>query len=82
MTRKLLIASLIVIQFYVLQYRWWVSVLYCFLFIVVPLLQVLRKLYAATVSADYYQLSKLIKVIMLTGILSMIFFKLYNTWIA
>jgi len=77
-----LIASLIVIQFYVLQYRWWVSVLYCFLFIVVPLLQVLRKLYAATVIADYYQLSKLIKAVMLTGILSMIFFKLYTTWIA
>jgi len=77
-----LIASLTVIQFYVLQYRWWISVLYCFLFILLPLLQVLRKLYRATTSSDYYQLSKLIKVIMLTGILSMIFFKLYYSWIA
>lgn len=77
-----LIASLIVIQFYVLQYRWWISVLYCLLFILLPLLQVLRKLYVATVSTDYNQLSKLIKLVMLTGILSMVFFKLYTTWIA
>ena len=76
-----LIASLVVIQFYVLQYRWWASVLYCFIFILLPLLQILRKLYAASVTADYYQLSKLIKAVMLTGILSMIFFKLYNSWI-
>ena len=77
-----LIASLVVIQFYVLQYRWWASVLYCFIFILLPLLQILRKLYVASISTDYYQLSKLIKAVMLAGILSMIFFKLYNSWIA
>ncbi|MBS1597608.1 MAG: geranylgeranylglycerol-phosphate geranylgeranyltransferase [Bacteroidetes bacterium] len=77
-----LIGSILVIQFYVLQYRWWISVLYCFLFILLPLLQVFRKLYKANVTEDYYRLSQLIKAIMLTGILSMIFFKLYNTWIA
>jgi len=77
-----LIASLIVIQFYVLQYRWWISVLYCFIFILLPMVQILRKLYVAASNADYYQLSKLIKAVMLAGILSMIFFKLYHSWIA
>ena len=77
-----LVAALIFIQFYVLQYRWWASVLYCFIFILLPLLQILRKLYVASISTDYYQLSKLIKAVMLAGILSMIFFKLYNSWIA
>jgi 4-hydroxybenzoate polyprenyltransferase len=69
-----LIASLLVIDFYVLQYRWWFIVLYCFLLIVLPLLFVLRDLYRATSNRDYHRLSNFIKVIMITGVLSMLFF--------
>ncbi len=77
-----LIASLIVIQFYVLQYRWWLSVVYAVIFIILPLLQILRNLYKATDNKSYHQLSGLIKAVMLAGILSMVFFKLYTSWIA
>ena len=69
-----LIASLIVVQFYVLQYgRWWI-VLYSALLIILPLLLLLRNLYAASAISDYHRLSGRIKLVMLTGILSMIFF--------
>ena len=76
-----LIASLLIIQFYVLQYRWWGIVLYTILLIILPLLQILRKLYQATTIGNYHRLSSLIKGVMLAGILSMIFFKLYTSWI-
>jgi 4-hydroxybenzoate polyprenyltransferase len=75
-----LIASMIVIQFYVLQYRWWLSVIYSLIFIILPLLQIFRRLYLANTEQDYSQLSKTIKAVMLSGILSMIFFKFYTSW--
>ena len=68
-----LIGSLIVIQFYVLQYRRGFLILYCILLLIVPLLWILRKLYQARSVADYHLLSRAIKGVMLTGILSMIF---------
>lgn len=77
-----LVASLIVIQFYVLQHGWWWSVAYSLLFIILPLIQLSRRLYLASGPADYHRLSNMMKGIMLAGILSMIFFKLYNSWIA
>jgi 4-hydroxybenzoate polyprenyltransferase len=72
-----LIVSILVLQVYVLQYQWWWSVLYSVLLIVVPLAWILRKLYAATFKADFHSLSNAVKFVMLTGILSMVFFKLY-----
>ncbi|HTB51625.1 MAG TPA: geranylgeranylglycerol-phosphate geranylgeranyltransferase [Ferruginibacter sp.] len=73
-----LTSVLFIIQFYVLQFGWWASAMYCFLFIILPLLWVIRKLYLAQNTADYHQLSIAIKFIMLAGILSMLFFKLYS----
>jgi 4-hydroxybenzoate polyprenyltransferase len=67
-----LIGALIIIQLYVLQYGWFLGVLYCALLLIIPLLVILRKLYTATVTADYHNLSRLIKAVMLAGILSMI----------
>jgi 4-hydroxybenzoate polyprenyltransferase len=69
-----LIASLVVIEFYVLQYRWFWAVLYCVTLIVMPLLMVFRDLYRASTIKDYHRLSNFIKMIMITGVLSMIFF--------
>lgn len=71
-----LIASLGIIQFYVLQFRWWWSALYCFIMIILPMLYIFRKLIPATTKADFHQLSNLIKLVMLTGILSMLFFRI------
>jgi 4-hydroxybenzoate polyprenyltransferase len=67
-----LTGSLVVIQFYVLQYGWWPVVLYCLVLLILPSVWILRKLYAARTRADYHLLSSVIKGVMLTGILSMI----------
>ncbi len=48
---------------------------YSILFILVPLGYFLHRLWNATTKKDYSVLSKLLKVIMLSGILSMLFFK-------
>ncbi len=71
-----LISALGIVQFYVLQLQRWWSALYCFLFVIIPLIFILRNLDKAKVSKDYHKLSSGIKLIMLTGILSMIFFKI------
>lgn len=73
-----LIAVLVIVQFYVLPFGWWWSALYCLLLIILPLVLVLKKLYQASIAADYHRLSVYVKMIMLTGILSMLFFKIYS----
>ncbi len=73
-----LIGTLIVVQFYALQLGWIWSALYCIVLIIFPLIWILRKLFKAQVSADYHQLSNAIKIVMLTGLLSMLFFKIYS----
>ena len=73
----ILIITLLIIQFYVLQFRWWLAVVYCFVFITVPLLYIFKKLLTAQSTKDYHQLSTYTKLVMLTGILSMLFFYIY-----
>lgn len=73
-----LITTLVILQMYVLQYGWWFSILYCVLFIIIPLLWVFNKLFTANSSQDFHQLSSAIKIIMFTGIISMFFFLLYH----
>jgi 4-hydroxybenzoate polyprenyltransferase len=72
-----LIAALIIFQFYALQLGWWWSAAYCVITIITPLIWVLQKLYVAKVQKDYHRLSNVVKLVMLTGILSMIFFRIY-----
>jgi 4-hydroxybenzoate polyprenyltransferase len=73
----ILIAVLGILSMYILSLRWWWSALYCFVLIIGPLVHILRKLFRAETPADFHQLSKWVKWIMFTGILSMIFFKIY-----
>jgi 4-hydroxybenzoate polyprenyltransferase len=73
-----LIATICIVQFYALQLHWWFSALYCVVFIIGPLIYILKKLGKAMVQEDYHKLSIQVKLVMLTGILSMIFFKLYS----
>ena len=70
-------AMLIIIQVYVLQFQWWLAVGYCSIFIIVPLIYIFKKLMAANTTTHFQQLSRLTKTVMLTGILSMIFFYIY-----
>jgi 4-hydroxybenzoate polyprenyltransferase len=62
------------IQIYVAYLGWWLSALYSLLAIIIPLIWLLRKLYLAQSSKDFHELSAMIKLVMLTGILSMVFF--------
>ena len=68
------ISAIVAIQFYVFQLGWWLSALYSLVTIILPLLWVLRKLYLAQTAKDFHKLSTVVKLVMLTGILSMIFF--------
>ncbi|TMI72111.1 MAG: ubiquinone biosynthesis protein UbiA [Bacteroidetes bacterium] len=72
-----LIVILITLMIYILQFRWWGLVAYGVLVIIVPLVLMFRKLFKASTAADYHSLSTGIKLVMLVGILSMIFFHFY-----
>ena len=73
-----LAGTLVILQLYVLAYGWWLSIAYCLLAIVAPLLIVLSKLTAAQSQQDFHLLSRYVKGIMFTGILSMLFFYYYH----
>jgi len=73
-----LIGTLCIVQFYVLQLGWLWSAVYCIALIILPLVWILRKLFVARQPADYHQLSTVIKFVMFAGLLSMVFFKIYS----
>jgi len=68
------IASLMIVLLYAWQLGWWVIVLYSVVLIILPLLIVFRNLYKAIAPADYHRISSLLKLVMFSGILSMLFF--------
>ena len=72
-----LIAALLIVQIYALQLTWWWAALYGFLFTIIPLIIAVRILKKAENPSDYHKVSSLIKWIMLSGILSMMFIKWY-----
>jgi 4-hydroxybenzoate polyprenyltransferase len=72
-----LIAVLAILQLYVVPFGWWASISYCVLFIIVPLVWILLRLFKAHTQADFHRLSVVVKLVMLTGILSMGFFRIY-----
>lgn len=74
----ILMVMLGVVQVYVLQFHWWFSALYCVIFIIVPLIRIFTQLLKAQSAEDFHKLSSLIKLVMFTGILSMVFFKIYG----
>jgi 4-hydroxybenzoate polyprenyltransferase len=69
-----LTAALAIVFAYVLQFYWLAAAAYCLVLIIIPLLNIIKKLYRARTAGEYHQLSGWIKFVMLTGILSMIFF--------
>jgi 4-hydroxybenzoate polyprenyltransferase len=73
-----LAGALMVVQFYAMQLGWWWSVVYCVAAIIIPLLWILQKLYKAQLPADYHLISNAVKGVMLAGILSILFFKMYS----
>ena len=73
-----LILVLLALQFYVLQFHWWLSALWCVALIIVPLIWIFKKLFKAQTPGDFHILSTAIKLVMFTGILSMFFFWFYS----
>lgn len=72
-----LLAALIILQLYVLQFQWWYAMAYSIVFVILPLTYFLFQLVKANNAKSFASLSSLSKLVMLTGILSMIFFRLY-----
>ncbi len=74
----ILILTLGLLEIYILQLRWWIAVIYCLILIITPSLRVFQQLFAAKTPEQFHRLSSMVKFIMLTGILSMIFFRIYS----
>jgi 4-hydroxybenzoate polyprenyltransferase len=72
-----LIVMLLILGVYILQFRWWWLVGYAALLVIIPLGLIFQKLFKASSAEDYHRLSTGIKLVMLAGILSMIFFYFY-----
>ena len=73
-----LTGSVIILQIYAVLLGWWAGIIYSLALIVLPLLTLFRDLYQAKTSVDYHRLSTRIKLVMFTGILSMLFFLFYS----
>jgi 4-hydroxybenzoate polyprenyltransferase len=72
-----LTVMLLIIQVYILQFRWWWVVAYSVLLIIIPLVSIFLKLFKASSTAEYHELSGRIKLVMLSGTISMAFFYFY-----
>ena len=72
-----LVGALIIVQFYVLQMGWWLSALYVLALVIVPLIWILKKFYLAQTPVQYHAVSNMIKLVMLTGICSILFIRMY-----
>jgi len=71
------LGALVVLQLYILQFRWWAAVIYSVFCVIFPLIYLFFSHLKARETADFAALSRLSKWIMLAGILSMLFFRLY-----
>ncbi|MCU7551525.1 geranylgeranylglycerol-phosphate geranylgeranyltransferase [Chitinophagaceae bacterium LB-8] len=71
-----LIGALLLLQLYLLLIGWAWAVIYSILFVIVPSIILLSRLLKARTTQEFSKLSALTKLIMFTGILSMIFFRL------
>jgi 4-hydroxybenzoate polyprenyltransferase len=72
-----LIGALVVLQLYVLQLKWWYAIAYSTLLVIIPLIYLLLHLFRSTTSQQFHKMSNWSKLVMFTGILSMIFFHIY-----
>lgn len=74
----ILIALLIILIFYILPFRWWLGIIYIIIFILIPLFNIFKMIRKAHTSGDFNDASNYIKMVMFTGIYSMIFFWYYS----
>jgi len=72
-----ILALLVILQVYVARFEWWRAMTYSIVFIIAPFILIFLQLFRAKEHKDYHRLSNWTKLVMLTGILSMIFFYFY-----
>lgn len=70
--------TLVLLMIYMVQIQWWVSAVYCLLLVILPLVRIFQRLFTAKTPEDFHKLSSMVKFVMFTGILSMIFFRIYS----
>lgn len=73
----ILLVLLLIVLLYILQFRMWLGAAYNLVLIIAPSVYCLYLLFNAKQTKDYSVLSKWIKAVMFTGILSMVFFKFF-----
>jgi len=73
-----LILTLFLVMIYMLQLHWWIAIIYSLIFIIAPSIRIFQKMFTAKTPQDFHRLSSMIKFVMFTGILSMIFFRIYS----
>lgn len=72
-----LLALLFSVVIYVLQFQWWLAIIYIIGSVIAPLILVFLKLKNSNTQQEFHKLSSIVKLCMLTGILSMSFFYFY-----
>lgn len=72
-----LILAVLVLQVYALLMGRFFAALYGIVTVALPLVLILRNLYTATTPAQFHKISTWIKLVMLTGIMSMLFFRFH-----
>jgi 4-hydroxybenzoate polyprenyltransferase len=72
-----IVSLLIILQIYVWSYKWWLPMIYSVVFIMTPFAFIFLQLRKAKSSKDFHKLSNWTKLVMLSGILSMMFFYFY-----
>lgn len=72
-----IVSLLVILQIYVWPYKWWLPMIYSLLFIMFPFALIFLQLRKAKATNDFHKLSNWTKLVMLSGILSMIFFYFY-----
>ena len=72
-----LMVSVLVLQVYALLLGRFIAAAYGIGLVALPLALILRRLYTATTPAQFHKISSWIKLVMLTGILSMLFFRFH-----
>lgn len=74
----IVIICLLILQAYAVILTWWGGIIYCLLFILLPFFKIIQQLNSAYTNREYHKVSTMIKLAMLTGILSMLFFLYYS----
>jgi 4-hydroxybenzoate polyprenyltransferase len=73
-----MIGGIVVLQVYLIPFRWWIAIAYNFVFVLIPLSVIFLRSFKAHTQPEFRNLSHWIKFVMFTGILSIVFLSVYG----